>query len=204
MNVRISYDFEFLTGIWMNDELLYNKYNLKIYLITGTENNYDQGIALERIRYFLTKVSQSVFVNEEETDIIERFLDLGVPVMTLPGEAYDQFVQLALFLKFNAITEKNLVVTDMELSSMLGDNVVYLHCDEEPIGPFQTDDWWYKPTLEQFNKKLLGKDDNIVRIQRTPDWAEVDLSWEADYNPEQNVEFELEIDNSVTFDKDEN
>jgi len=201
MNIRLNSEFDFNSGIWMDDELRFNRYKLSLYMITGTENNNDQGTALERIRYFLAQASRSVFINSDNVDVIEQLIDLGVPVITLPGDPYDQFIQIALFKKLNAITEDNLVITDIELSSMFGDYVKYLHCDEEPTGPFEDENWWSKTTPEQFDKKILHKGKNVVKITRYPDWKEVDLAWDADQDDEYVIEFVP--DNSVTFDKDE-
>jgi len=204
MNVRLNYDFDFTAGIWMDDELRFNRYKLGIYMITGTNNSYNQSTAMERIRYFLGKVSRSVFIHQENTETIEKLIDLGIPIITLPGDPYDQFVELALYRKFNAITEGNIIVTDIEFASLFGDFINYLHCDEEDLGPFAEDNWWSKPTLEQFDKKLLHKGKNVVKITRYPDWKEVDLGWEEEI--EDDVEYVVEFtpDNSVTFEKDEN
>jgi len=204
MNVRLHYEFDFTAGIWMDDELRFNRYKLGLYMITGTENTFNQSTALERIRYFLSKVSCSIFINEENVNTIEKLLDVGIPVITIPGDPYDQFVELALYCKFNAITENNLIITDVELSSLFGDYIKYLHCDEEALGPFENDNWWSKPTLEQFDKKLLHKGKNVVKITRYPDWREVNLGWEEQQDDDDEYVVEFIPDNSVTFDKDEN
>lgn len=204
MNVRLNYDFDFTAGIWMDDELRFNRYKLGMYMVTGTDNSFNQSTSMERIRYFLGKVSRSVFINQENIETIEKLVDIGVPVITLPGDPYDQYIELALYRKFNAITEGNIIVTDIELASLFGDFINYLHCDEEDLGPFAEDNWWSKPTLEQFNKKLLHKGKNVVKITRYPDWKEVDLGWEAEQEDEYEYVVEFTPDNSVTFEKDEN
>jgi hypothetical protein len=204
MNVRLNYDFDFTAGIWMDGELRYNRYKIGMHMVTGTENSFNQSTAMERIRYFLGKVSRSVFINSENIEIIEKLIDIGIPVITLPGDPYDQFVELALFRKFNAITEGNIIVTDIELASLFGDYINYLHCDEEDDGPFAMESWWSKSTLEQFDKKLLHKGKNVVKITRYPDWNEVDLGWESEQDDEYEYVVEFTPDNSLAFEKDEN
>ena len=72
MNVRLNYDFDFTAGIWMDDELRFNRYKLGMYMVTGTDNSFNQSTAMERIRYFLGKVSRSVFINQESIETLKN------------------------------------------------------------------------------------------------------------------------------------
>ncbi len=85
-----------------------------------------------------------------------------------------------LLVKINAITEGNLVASDISILSKMSDGVSCLHSIEENTGPFKLKGWWNdsSPKLSNGIPKVKGK--KVVRLPKTPNnWDDLNLNWET-------------------------
>jgi hypothetical protein len=72
--------------------------------------------------------------------------------------------------------EGRMEITQLELSSSLGDGVCYLHDEEDPVGPFHQPGWWYDPTAIRTKNTPTDTTINIVKIKHK-NWREFGLDW---------------------------
>lgn len=176
MTARIYKSFNLLAGLHFNSKFYTNSYTIDLTFNVEAESILDQNIALERVEFMIKECFYStVFVNQTETDAIQKYINAGMTVCTLPEDPYDQVIGIMLMVKLNAITEGRLVITDISIESNMSDGVSCLYSLEEPLGPFMLKGWWtdssYCITDEVKSKK-------IVKLSKTKnDWADVQLSW---------------------------
>ena len=158
-----------------------NVYTISLYMDVETESIREQNVAMERIKYFLNDcLENSIFVQDNEHKVIEKYTSCGFKVCTVPEEPYDQIVTILLLTKLNSITEGRLVITDITLGSRISDQVKF-SCDiESPRGPLEASGWWSDSgtSISDPVKKLVRKD-KIVKLVKIPstDWAEYNLIW---------------------------
>jgi hypothetical protein len=115
----------------------------------------------------------------------------GANVTTLPEEPVDQIVGMMLFYKLNAIMEGRIEITQLDLSSTLGEGVWYLHDEEDNPGPFSTKGWWDDSSTQHDTIEVEPVADNVVMVVPTG-WNEAELDW-----PEQSTS----TGNTVVFGK---
>ena len=128
MNVRLQYDIEFLAGIYYDDRLQLNKYDVSMNLLTKTKDSLSTNIAMERLKAFMfDELASTVFINQDNMERAEFLQMLGINVTTLPEEPVDQIVGMMLYYKLNAIMEDRMTVTNLDIASALGDHVWYQH-----------------------------------------------------------------------------
>jgi hypothetical protein len=177
MNVRLQYDTGLLAGIYFEDSLQINSYSVNISFTTQTTDTRAINVAMERLKYFLHgELSNTVFINQAHKEQAEMFYTLGVNITTLPEEPVDQIVGMMLYCKLNAVMENRIVVTSLDISSVLGDDIWYRHDDDDSLGPVGQDGWWHKPSLQHDNIDLDDTPENVVRVQNEG-WHELDLAW---------------------------
>jgi hypothetical protein len=178
MSTRIERNFVFQAAVYLNGEFILNLYDLKLNMNVVTTCAKEQQIASERIKCFLSNCLQnSVFIQSSEERAIEKFREADIKVCTLPDEAYDQTVCIALFNKLNAIAEGRITIEEITIGSTLNDDVKLIFSKEQSIGPFAKTGWWDQPTLS-INDILRKKSkQKIVKLQKLDDWAEFDLMW---------------------------
>jgi len=176
MNVRLYYETAFLAGVYFDDRLQMNSYNVGINLITRTADSANSNIALERVKTFVDGLNSTVFINSCWPDHEEIMGQMGIDVTTLPEEPVDQIVGMMLYYKLNAVMEGRMEITQLELSSSLGDGVCYLHDEEDPVGPFHQPGWWYDPTAIRTKNTPTDTTINIVKIKHK-NWREFGLDW---------------------------
>lgn len=176
MNQSLQYGIDFAGAIWYNGALQINTYSVNLQLITASERPVIVGVALERIKAFVMgELANVLFINHDHDTVAEMFDALGANVCTLPDEPHDLTIAMMLFCKLTAIVENNLVVSQLDVSSSLGDEVWYQIGKDDPLGPFAQDGWWHKPNCQK-HSLCTNTDANVVKVQ-TSGWQDYELEW---------------------------
>ena len=192
MNVRLNYKLNFTAGIYFNDTLSMNNYTLRIWMITNTLDATSQNKAFARLKYFIySELDSTIFINKENVDQCTALAKAGLKITTMPGDPVDQLIGIMLYYKLSAIMEGRIAVIETELSSELGEGLVYLHSEHENPEINEHPDWWTSSDLLHCDTRLLVND-KIVAIHHTNAWRELDLGWPDVGNPEPE-------DNTVVF-----
>lgn len=181
MATRIEREFAFQAGVYFEGEFLMTIYELSLSMEVDTDSIKEQNIAMDRIHYFLHEcLGNSIFVQDAEKKVIEKYLHADIKVCTLPEEPYDQIITILLLLKLNAITEGKLHITDISLMSGLSDDVKFIYdVDTVANHPFGNKGWWACASTSISDISKSNKKDKIVRlIKHHNDWAGVGLDWE--------------------------
>jgi hypothetical protein len=193
MNVRISCTIYFTAGIIWQSQLRMNNYKLTVHFVTLSTNNEDHNIALDRAKYFIHNQLQStIFINANNSQMCRQLLSTGLDITTLPEEPVDQVIGIMLYSKLNAIMEDRMALVEIELSSELGDHVVYLHSVEENLGPLEKTGWWHESTLSHCDSVFL-EDANILKMNQDNLWHDLGLAW-----PDSTVDIGI-VDNNLLF-----
>lgn len=180
MTARINSAFSFTTGVYFSNEFLMNNYEIDVDFNVESEIIREQNIALERIKYFLNFCLQnSIFICEDETETIQKYLDADLKVCTLPEEPYDQIISIMLISKLNAINEGRLIVTDITITSTMSDGVWCKHSIEENLGPFTKSGWWNDASIRLTSATKQNKSKKVVKlIKNNITWEDLYLGWE--------------------------
>jgi hypothetical protein len=194
MNVRIKHTISFTAGVYYGDETRMNNYYLTMHMITNSSDAVSHNVAFERMKYFVYNcLDSTVFVNQEHNDQCQRYLDAGISITTMPGEPVDQLIGLMLYYKLNALMEDRIIVDETEINSALGENIVYLHSENEITDVEIIPDWW--TTADVTHCDYVAADpDKILSMPANTAWRELDLLW-----PEPDVVTETETGNIVVF-----
>lgn len=199
MNVRLQYAMSFTAGVHYRGRLIMNNYLLRVFMVTNVIESELTDIAFERLKYFINEeMDSTIFINSDEVEQCQLYTDAGIKITTLPNEPVDQIVGVMLFHKLNAIMEDRISVIETELSSQLGDNVVYIHSENEITQNIKIPAWWTTPDLIHSDLEI-NNESTVFSINNAtgPTWRDLNLAW-AD-------EFPMETGNIVfaDFSKDE-
>lgn len=179
MNVRLQYTTVFTAGIFYSGQLRMNNYQVRLSLITLAPDGEDHNTALERIKFFIhNQLASSVFINAADQEQCQRLISAGVRITNLPEDPIDQIVGIMLYCKLNAIMDDRMAVVEIEIASDLGDNIVYLHCDDEAQGPLADAGWWNNNDTAHCD--LTNLESKVVDIQQIMAWKDLNLAWEND------------------------
>lgn len=177
MNVRLQYTIPFTAAVHYQDRLIMNTYQLRTYMVTNTVDAENHNIAFERLKYFITEeMDSTVFINSEHVDACKLYLAAGMKITTLPNDPVDQIIGVMLFCKLNAIMEDRITIIETELSSSLGDNMVYIHGENEITDNVVFPDWWNTVDVVHCDTDLIDSD-NVLSLLRSNVWRELDLGW---------------------------
>lgn len=177
MNVRLMYPMRFNAGVYYNGAMKMNSYVAKLWMITNTTDGESHNTAFERMRHFVHNViDSSIFINANDREVCQRWADSGINITTLPNEPIDQIVGIMLYCKLNAIMEDRIIIGEIEISSELGDGVVYLHSGEENQGEFDEAGWWNNSDTINYHPEFY-ENDNVMTVERNAVWRELGLDW---------------------------
>ena len=187
MNVRLQYDVDFLAGIYYEDRLQMNSYTVSLNMLTKTVDPLETNIAMDRLKFFISgEIESTVFINQANMPKAEMLHIMGVNITTLPEEPVDQIIGMMLYYKLNAIMEGRIEITQIDVSSSLGDGVWYLHDEEDNSGPFVKDGWWHQATTQHDTIELEQPEDNVLKVISTG-WYELGLDWPETIAPTGNT-----------------
>jgi hypothetical protein len=179
MNVRLRYSTVFTAGIFYDDQMRMNNYQVKLHLTTNSEEGDDHNIALDRIKYFLhNQLNSTVFINSADTAQCRSFTSAGIKITTLPEEPLDQVVGIMLYCKLNAILENRMIIDEIEICSELGENIVYLHNSEDAQGPFADTGWWLESDSVHCDLAFFGNEKTVALHHIGAGWRDLGLQWD--------------------------
>jgi hypothetical protein len=180
MNVRLKKTLHFTAGVWHDNSLQMNNYTVGINLYTNSTDPVSQNMAFERLKYFVYyELDSSVLIDQDQREQCSQLVSAGLRITTMPGAPFDQLVGIMLYFKLNAVMEQRLVITDIEISSNLGEHLIYLHDEDEDTTDIVKPKWWTTADLTQCDPDLApsGK---VVAINRVKSWRELELDWPVD------------------------
>ena len=177
MNVRLRHTVSFTAGVYYGGEMRMNHYTATLVMTTNSTDAVHHNIAFERIKYFVYgQLDSTIFINQAHHDQCEKFAQAGLTVTTMPGEPVDQLIGLMLYYKLNAIMEDRIVIDETEISSVLGENMIYLHSDNEHTDIGVLPEWWTSCDPSHSDFALINKD-KILTMHANTAWRELDLLW---------------------------
>lgn len=183
MNVRLEYDMHWRAGIWFENTLQINSYNMELAITTNTANADDHVTSLSRLNHFVyNEMANTVYIQQDDTAQIQALTTAGIKVTTLPEQPIDQIIGIALYSKLNAILQERMFVNGVTIQSDLGDNVRYLHNDRESLGPLGQPGWWQDPSPVHSDFRSSASRKQVVRLNRTMSWQDLELEW-SDVEP---------------------
>jgi hypothetical protein len=109
----------------------------------------------------------------------------------MPEDPVDQILGIMLYHKLNAITENHMVITDIEISSTHGENIWYLHSNNELSPSILQPEWWTSIDLTHCDFDVETSE-KVVELAQPTTWRDLDLSWSS------NVA-DSELENTVVF-----
>ena len=177
MNVRLQYPFKFTAGVWYDGQMKMNNYDVRLWLLTNSTDPDSHNIALERIRYFIHgRLDSSIIINSAHVDQVKQLYATGLRITTLPSDPVDQIIGIMLYSKLSAIIEDRMIIGEVEISSDLGGGVVYMHNEEENLGPLEPAGWWHDADLTQCHSELIGEE-KVMSLAKSTIWRELELNW---------------------------
>jgi len=177
VNVRLSKLFVWQSGVVYNQQFHINTYSCKIDFSTLTTDATQTNLAYERIRYWMENILDNSVLMSDSNELLPAYQATGQRIITLPDEPVDQLVGIMLFSKLNSIAQERVTVTDLSVSSIMGDEVIYNHSHNESFVPFPQSAWWDDPSPIWYNKKETRVTEKVVNLDRVLEWADLDLDW---------------------------
>jgi hypothetical protein len=194
MNVRIKFPITFTAGIFYNNELQMNNYMVNLSMLTNSNDGATNNIALDRIKYFIyTEIDSSVFIDSADVGRCKKFIDAGIKLTTIPDTPVDQLIGIMLYYKLSAITEERLLIDEIEISSSIGEGLIYVHGEHENVDDLAVPGWWKTVDLVHCDAELIDTEE-IVTLANLTVWRDLNLDWPADEE-----ESESETGNTVVF-----
>lgn len=185
-----------MAGMIYSNRFYTNQYHIALAMTTNSTSDINHNVCLGRIDHVLHDVFQnSVFLDSSQTEYITNLANCKISTCALPAEPFDQIIGMMLYCKLTAVLENRMIINDLDLCSLRGDEVWFKHNQHENIGVLAQDGWWHDAAPAG---QIERRRDRVVSLQATVSWRDLDLSWEEDCD-EHGDEGVI-----LTFRKDEN
>lgn len=178
MNTRIEKDFFCQTAVHYNNRFHTNTYTITLSMLVEECDDPDEpNIAMERITHYLENcIQDSLLIDSEETDAIEKYSSAGITICELPGEPHDQIFAAVLLLKLNSIMEGRMKITDLLIGSAMSNGIRYNIVSEVAESTLSGNYWWNKICLST-NENHNKFEGNVVKLFEDDPWVDYGLGW---------------------------
>lgn len=169
-----------------------NQYLLQMEFSSGTDDEQQQTTAYQRIKWWIHDVMQNSLLLNQTDELLPVYANTRQRVLAMPADPVDDVVALMLFYKLNSIVEQRLVIDRIKLSSDQGDNVWYVHDNDEPPVEIEPNSWWLDsgPTWIDKDCMKFSTEHKVVELERRSSWEDLGLGWEPQSDqPQGNVIF---------------
>ena len=179
MNVRLIKSWTWQSGIAYKDIFYINTYVATVHMHTTSMHDSDLNVAYGRIDYWFDEVMQDSVLMQADAPSVKAYAATGQRLLLFPDQPVDQLVGIMLCLKLNAIAEGRLVITDIDISSVHGADMIYQHNQSEAVGPMAVAGWWNdaRPVWNHATSSTRGS--KVVSLNRTADWHSLELDWQS-------------------------
>ncbi len=182
MSALMKTEQQFSANYYHEGMMWINSYTLSWNMVSANNDQMDQNIALDRIRYYIHEILDGcAFCWWEDEEQIQALLNASFKVVEVPGVCFDQIILITLWHKFNAIVQPNMVIPDMTIKSTNGDNVEFSYSHEsEMMDMFDHDSaWWLSDKLNWSTTQKVKKQGKIISLNKELDWKDVGLGWDV-------------------------
>jgi hypothetical protein len=179
MNVRLEHGMSWTAAIWFDGRQQMNNYTVELALVTNSSVQQDHTVSLHRLNHFVYhELANTTFIHQDDGEQMAVLTQAGIKITTLPEIPIDQIIGIGLYCKLNAILQDKMIVTSIKIQSDLGDNVWYLHNDQESVGPFGQPGWWQDATPVHTNYQAINKKKDVVKLNLNTTWHSIGLEWD--------------------------
>jgi hypothetical protein len=179
MNVRLEHGMTWTAAIWFDSRQQMNNYTIELALVTNSSVQQDHTVSLHRLNHFVYhELANTTFIHQDDIEQMAVLTQAGIKITTLPEIPIDQIIGIGLYCKLNAILQNKMIVTSIKIQSDLGDNVWYLHNDQESVGPFAQPGWWQDATPVHSNYQAINKKKDVVKLNLNTTWQSIGLEWD--------------------------
>lgn len=179
MNVRLRFNTEFRTAIWINDQFMVNNFSIILQLITRSTDPEDHPVCMGRIRAVLDSLEHSVLIHQAHSEKINQLINCGLRVTVCPQEPIDQIVGILLFEKLNAVLEDRMQITDLDICSDWSDGIWFMHSNNEKVSAIPEVGWWNEAGPECNVSVPTPAEKKVVKLRKQLTWKALELDWQS-------------------------
>lgn len=194
MNVSLEYTYYFSAITRHTGAPMLNHYTMVVDLLTNTDDGVDQNIAFQRLSHWINNVLNDSVLLDEEDETRVQYDQLDHRVLEFPIEPVDQVVGLLLMKKLNAIMEDRLLVMNLKINSVLGNNMTYCINCEDNAEELDFDGWWHDsdPSYKRHQPVSSGNVQVVALFKSThrETWKDHQLQWNDPENQQTIVDFD--------------
>lgn len=182
MNIKIARGFQFSCMVLgeASEQAQINTYTLALDMTVLSHTSAHYNIAYDRIKFWIMDIMQdSVLISQNHTQL-SQWQSTGNRCIVFPQDPVDQIVGAMMFTKLNSITEQNLEINGLSISSAFDDDICYLFEAGEVYDIPDMPAWWTdgRPMFTAIDTHRTGTK-KVINLSRARDWKTHGLDWDA-------------------------
>ena len=188
--MSLSWETEWNSMVMIDNALFPNKYKLSLEFDMLTDDAYHQGVAFDRIKFFINQFMDGSMLIDTANPLCSKTSKMfETSIVTFPFDPSEEVIAHTLFAKFLCITEGNVEIYRVGVSSALGQNVTTnVFIDEFDITSMTQHDpmhaltgnlsWWLTADASHADIMHVTKKKTTVN-RKEIEWKDLFLDWNA-------------------------
>jgi len=173
--------------------ILPNIYTATVTFDFNTSEKEKQIVSFDRMQFLFNGIlANNMLANVENPLVTDLYNLTDTVINTLPSEPYDEILAAIIMSKIIAITENNILVDQVDVSSSLGNDISntvtiedlaeidYFGGNAITAADPNTLPWWNRSGVDMTDIILFDKDSPIKIIHDSASWEDYELGWIAE------------------------
>lgn len=174
----------------VQDTILPNTYEATIAFEFNTPEREKQLVSFDRMQFLFNGILTGGMVASAANPLVSKlYKDFNTTINTLPLDPLDEAIAAVIMSKLVAITDNNVLIERVDVSSSLGDDIcntvyyddlpnleyLYHNCikDADP----STEPWWHRPGVDMTDIIMFKKNAPEKIIHDSQGWEDYGLGW---------------------------
>ena len=147
MNVNLNWSAAVQTTVLVQDSILPNHYELSFDLVTNTDDQNEQFIYFNRLRWFIEARFNICTIADHTNPVFKVICALDQSIFQIGDIPSELLVAGVLMRKCNAVLDNKIILNRLTLASSLQDYVKYIVMHDDIIDGIQKQPWVVNPNV---------------------------------------------------------
>jgi len=190
MSNIVKWDCDFSATLISNNEIISNSFNLEIDFNCLVDDDMIQIIGFERLKYFVYDILHNSVMLARNHKLFKQFVKTIISnIVTFPFDPDDQIILWCIYKKLTKILDKNFVINELRIKSILGDRIQYSfdgnnngieYLDDKWSDSKISYDYWYnRSDMSTYDLMVLDKKIRKLYTGRET-WEGLNLEWQTE------------------------
>jgi len=158
-NPAVVWPTQFDCSLIRNEHIYPNQYHITVSMFPNGEDGEEFTYGFKKLKYFISNFLDNAILIKTNHPLLENLSTIKTNTIQLPNDTHDLILATVLYHKFSAISQNQIIITEITIDSKVGDHIKYtVNTDNKKL---EGDYWWNQKGFETNDSDVFPEWDDI-------------------------------------------